>query len=104
MVLHKKTRKIELNKVETRSKDTLYVKGNIEEWKVSIVLVYFSVGDTARNNEIKQEIEKIMEGNTVINYSRRLQRTCWLQRKTKGRQEWGNYTRLDGRVWNDNVE
>ena len=53
-----------MQKKETKSRDVLYVKGKIEEWEVSIVVVYFSVGDVVRNNGIKLEIEKIAEENT----------------------------------------
>lgn len=57
----------ELEKVQNRCKDVLHVKGKVEGWEVKLLMVYFSVNDSERNNEMKQEIEGIMQENTAIN-------------------------------------
>lgn len=64
MVIYREEKGVDLQKIETKCKDVLYVKGKIEGWEVKIVVVYFSVNDTVRNMEMKQEIEKIIEEST----------------------------------------
>lgn len=68
MILHKKSEDIELNKVNTKNSDILYVEEKIMKNKVKIVLVYFSVvkkpEDKERNLRLKREIECAIESST----------------------------------------
>lgn len=64
MMLCRKNKGVVMQKIDTKSKDVLHVKGNIEGWEVRILLVYLSVNDEVRNNKIKEEVERIMEGNS----------------------------------------
>lgn len=61
MLIYRENNGIELNKMETKGKDLLYVSGSIGQWKLKIIVVYFSVNDSVRNEKMKCEIEKIIE-------------------------------------------
>ena len=50
MIISKEHQDIVLNPVETTSKDSLIMKGNLKSFKVTIILVYLSV--------IRNEVEK----------------------------------------------
>ena len=63
MLLHQQNKNIVLNKVATRNKDILHVKGSIRGMDIVMIIVYFSVNDKERNSSMKEEIEKILENN-----------------------------------------
>ena len=64
MLIFRRNKGIELQKIDTKNRDILHVKGKIEGWDVRVILVYFSVNDENRNMKMRKEIEEIMEGNS----------------------------------------
>ncbi len=61
MIIWQEGKNIELNKVDTLNKDLLYVRGNIGNTSIAIILVYMSVQDKERNENMETEIRKIIE-------------------------------------------
>ena len=61
MILWGDQLKVEMEKIENIHQDILGAKGKFKDIVVIILLVYFSVNDTPRNDEIKAKIEAIVE-------------------------------------------
>ena len=60
MILHRNSKDIKLEKIESINRDILVAKGSISGWDVVIIVVYFSVSDRERNYSIRIEIENIL--------------------------------------------
>jgi len=63
MIIYRREQGISLNKIETKSKDILFVKITMNSWVMKLILVYFSVSEKDRNKNIRNEIEKKLEEN-----------------------------------------
>ena len=62
MMLYRKDQGIKLTKMQTKSKDMIFTTWKIGRWEINIIMIYFSVNDKESNNEMKKEIERIIEG------------------------------------------
>lgn len=63
MFLYQNAKDIYLDKVSTKWRDILLIRGSVRWWKVQIIIVYFRVNDRVRNHSMKTEIERIIEAN-----------------------------------------
>ena len=61
-MLYRKDQGIKLTKIQTKSKDMFFTTGIIGKWEINIIVIYFSVNDKERSNEMRKEIERIIEG------------------------------------------
>lgn len=64
MILYQQDKYIRLEKVTTKNRDLLFVKGSVRGLDILLIAVYFSVSDKQRNLSMKAEIEQIIESNS----------------------------------------
>ena len=64
MVLYRKDTGVDLEKIPTKCPDILHTKGKMRGWEMRLVVVYLSVNDPPRNNNIKLQMERIINGNS----------------------------------------